>query len=380
MAVTNQAFDLVIIGGGISGIGVAMAAIQKGYTVAVVDQQRVLQATSKNSLRIIHGGFRYLQTLNILRTRESARAQDELLRTLPDFIKPLPCLMPLENRGLKHPIFAHAASILYQKLMPKGYRLPLPKVLSADFVHEEVPILENLSATKYLYWNDAVIQEPSYLGQYLVEQLITKGVKFIESTVVSKVKFSNGFFQIIGESGGNEKLILARACVNTTGPWMQKVLVEGGFKRITHDKWAAGYNVVLNKQFESKYAFSVQGPSGRMYFAVPRGKKTAIGTGYFRYPSDPGKVNVSELDLGKFLAGFGTALSLDAPITRADVDEVEVGVLPATSFDGSDVTLRGRHRVSYDRGFGEILSTKYTTFLVQGRELANQVYWHLGGA
>jgi glycerol-3-phosphate dehydrogenase len=380
MAVTNQAFDLVIIGGGISGIGVAMAAIQKGYTVAVVDQNRVLQATSKNSLRIMHGGFRYLQSLNILRTMESARAQDELLRLLPDFIKPLPCLMPLESRGLKHPLFARAAALIYKQLMPKGYRLPLPKVLPASFVHEEVPILGKLNATDYLYWNDAVIQEPSYLGQYLVEQLITKGVKFIENTLISKVKFVNGFFQIIGESGGTEKLILGRSCVNTTGPWMQKIVVDGDFKRIVHDKWAAGYNVVINRQFESKYALAVQSPSGRMYFAVPRGKKSAIGTGYFRYPSDPAKVSVSELDLGKFLAGFGSALELDAPITRADVDEVEVGVLPATSFDGNEVSLRGRHQVSYDRGFGELLSTKYTTFLVQGRQMMNQVYWHLGGA
>ena len=374
----NPAFDIVIMGGGISGVGVALAAIQKGYRVAIIDKNRAMQATSKNSLRIIHGGFRYLQSFDFLRTRESAKAQDELLRKFGEFIKPLPCVMPLDAWGLKSAPFARVAARLYQQFMPKGHKLPAPKVLPASFVHEEIPILKSSSTEHYLYWNDAVITEPSYLAQFLVEHLISKGVRFIEDTSVLHVKFANGFFQVIAESNGTEKVILGRSVVNCAGPWIESIKTSGDFKRITQDSWALGYNVVIRKQLEQKYAFAVESPTGRMYFAVPRGKRTAIGTGYLRFAGDPSKGSVPELELGKFIEGFNSATTQENRLTRADIEEVEWGVLPVKSFSKEGINLRGRHRILHDKGYGEILSTKYTTFLPQGREIVDKIYLQIG--
>ncbi len=378
MTLATPSFDIVIVGGGITGVGVALAALEKGYRVAIVDQSRVLQATSKNSLRIMHGGFRYLQTLNFIRAIESAKAQDELLRRFSDFIKPLPCIMPLETWGIRNPIFAKSAALLYEKIMPRGHKLPPPKVLSAQFVHDEMPLMKGLNAPSYLYWNDAVITEPSYLSQYLVEHLISKGVRFFEDTRVLKAKFLNGFFHVIAESQGVEKVVISRAVVNSTGPWLTTIGAEGGFRRVAQESWAIGYNVIIKKRLDDKYAFAVQSPTDRMYFAVPRGKRTAIGTGYVKYHGDPAKSSVPEIELGKFLSGFNAAFGQDMQLTRADVEEVEWGVLPVKSFSGNEINLRGRHRVFHDRGFGEILSTKYTTFLPQGREIVEKIYFQIG--
>lgn len=375
----NLVFDVVVVGGGISGLGVAMAALNRGYRVGVIEQGRLLQATSKNSLRIIHGGFRYLQTLNLLRTVESARAQEELLRTFPDFIKPLPCLLPLETLSLKNPFFARIGIEIYKLLVSRGYRLPPPSILPASFVQEEVPALKEFANSSYLYWNDAVITEPAYLGQYLVEHMITKGVKFIEDTRVLRFKYENGFFYLVNETKGNEQVVLCRSLINTSGPWLQRLYTDDPFRRVTHEDWALGYNVVVNKQYDPKYALAVKGPSGRTFFAVPRGKKTAIGTGYHPHHGDVANTEVSELDLSKFVSDFCAAIGDEGGLTRADIDSVESGVLPVDSFSGDDVKLRGRHKMVFDKGFGEVLSTKYTTFLTQGRQVIDKAYGYLGG-
>ncbi|MBN8551177.1 MAG: FAD-dependent oxidoreductase, partial [Deltaproteobacteria bacterium] len=99
--VAPSAVDIAVIGGGISGLGVALEAALNGFEVALFEKGPLASATSANSLRIMHGGIRYLQQMNLPRVMESVRAQAELLADFPDIVRPLPCVMPLTSGGLK---------------------------------------------------------------------------------------------------------------------------------------------------------------------------------------------------------------------------------------------------------------------------------------
>jgi glycerol-3-phosphate dehydrogenase len=94
-----QEYELIIIGGGISGLGVAREAAQRGYHCLILEKEKCCRATSANSLRIIHGGFRYLQSLDFGRVFESISEQNYWLSAAPNYVKLLPCFLPLKRFG-----------------------------------------------------------------------------------------------------------------------------------------------------------------------------------------------------------------------------------------------------------------------------------------
>jgi glycerol-3-phosphate dehydrogenase len=108
-----SSFDLAVIGGGVVGLCLAFEAARAGRSVVLLEREADLaQRTSANWFRILHGGLRYLQSLDLVRHRESVRARQEWLRVFPDLVEPLPCLMPLTGRGLKRPALFQAAFAL----------------------------------------------------------------------------------------------------------------------------------------------------------------------------------------------------------------------------------------------------------------------------
>jgi len=102
-ALAAQVFDIVVVGGGIHGAWIAWRAAREGYRVALIEKHDFGGATSANSLKILHGGLRYLQHLDFGRMRSSIRARREFGRRAPHLVQPLPCLMPLRRVGLRSP-------------------------------------------------------------------------------------------------------------------------------------------------------------------------------------------------------------------------------------------------------------------------------------
>ena len=101
----NNKFDMAIIGAGITGIGVAVSAVKAGHSVILIEKNGIAEGTSNNSMRIIHGGFRYLQSLNFSRTIKSLKAQKEILENYSDCAEPLECKMALKRFIIENSFF-----------------------------------------------------------------------------------------------------------------------------------------------------------------------------------------------------------------------------------------------------------------------------------
>ena len=131
-------YDLVVIGGGIHGVALAFEAARRGYRPLLLERHDFGGGTSWSNLRIIHGGLRYLQSMDLRRFRESVAERRWFLQHFPDLIRPLPCLMPLYGHGLKRPGFLRLALAANDLLglhrdrgLDEGVRLPRGRVLSA---------------------------------------------------------------------------------------------------------------------------------------------------------------------------------------------------------------------------------------------------------
>lgn len=372
MIVTDNRYDVAIIGGGISGLGVALAAIPLGITVSVFEKGEICSATSASSLRIIHGGFRYLQTANIARVIQSVKAQRELLDRYPAHIKPLPCIMPLAASGLKSKLPVSGAlsfySALYKFLTGKSHD---GSILCAKEIHEHVPILKERALHGALKWWDAQVVDLDDFIATLLHELKQSQCSINVGTAVTGLRGADDGYQLTLADGSQ---IAARYVVNTTGAWIDKEQFWPVAPSRTH--WALGFNIVLNRSFESTYGVGIQSALGRLFFLTPRGSgSSAIGTWYIPFKGLPDRATVSDEEIANALSEVKEVLP-EFAATRDDVCSVEIGVLPMKGVHAGEPVLLGSEVIKTDVRYASVLSTKFTTFLSQGRAVLRELGLH----
>ncbi len=373
----SDIFDVIVVGAGVSGLGIARTIRDAGYNVSLLEKERVGQATSNNSLRIIHGGFRYLQNLNVIRTLQSARDQSALLKEYPKLVRSLPCIMPLDTFGLKSRYPAKVALLLYSAISKsQGSQLPIGRILKNEFISKEIPILAGLTNEHYLLWHDALLIDPPFLSESLMTNLGEMNVKVIELADVTSISRKNDLLHVAFVQGGVERVQIARVVVNSTGPWLDHIKLHDVKKRSVENVWAKAFNIIINFQLDPKYGIAIKSQEGRLYFAVPRGDKTVIGTGELPHFGNPKEVTIPESETVKFINEFSEALN-GPKITEQHIESLEIGVLPASTAVGRDVSLIGNHQIFMNQGYCEALSTKYTTYASLGRGVSKVVTQYL---
>ncbi len=370
MVIENSIFDIIVIGGGISGLGVLSHAAREGYQTLLLERKLCAQATSDKSLRIIHGGFRYLQTFDLFRVLQSIRDQAALLKNYPQFITPLQCVMPLEQTGLKSQLPVKAALMIYGALSYLGAgRIHGGKILSTAEAESEIPILKGFVPHGVLSWGDAKILDPAQLVFEFKREAQQHGGVIGENISVKEVLQIENGYQVIAEENGVERTFFSRAVVNATGPWLETLNVKP--RHASKQTWCRAYNIIINTQLEKHYGIGIQGRK-RLFFLVPRGNKTVIGTGYARFSGELENISVSDEEVAGFLESFNHALP-SARVAFSDIESIEVGVIPIREFREGDPLFYGVSPIINRENYIEIVSTKYTTFQSQARRVLNQI-------
>lgn len=372
-----QRVDVTVLGGGIAGLGVADACTRRGLSTAVIEAGTAGNATSNNTLRIIHGGLRYLQHLNLPRVVRSLDDQTYVARTFPDFVTPLACLMPLAQRGLKSRAPLSMASLLYGAMMrARSSPLARPEILSASEVAALSPVLSTVAPHGALRWYDCVMSDPSGIHSALISTVLSRGATLHEHQSVASVTRTEHGFSTQTRSG---LVCNSRAVISTLGPWHAR-LASAPTSRISPPLWCLGFNLTINQQLHPSHAFGVQSPDGRLFFCVPRGSHTTIGTWYLACSqpcaagdTPPLKPEVPEPAIESFIASFNKALPA-LNMTRSDICAIDAGVLPMKSVGPKGPNLFGSEQITSERGYCEVLSTKYTTFRSQGERAAHLIW------
>ena len=360
--------DLVVIGGGISGIGVALEASRLSKSTILLEKGEFGSATSKGSLRIMHGGFRYLQTLSLFRVCESIRAQHELLTTYPDLVKPLPCVIPLAKHGFKSKIPVTAALAFYRKLSRSLVGGDwYGDVLSKEDSEKKIPNFNGRFPHGALLWTDAILLDPVKLHSILLEEIALNGALLLPNTRVTRVERKEGGYLVVSERGGKSEEFLAKSVVDASGAWVGSMFRNPRIPRT----WSRGFNVVIARQLDPTHGVGIQSKEGRLYFCVPRDSYTAIGTEYLEVDSkDPGSLTIQEDEVVRFLEKLSSGLP-GAPLTLKDIVAIDSGILPRSG--SAPEELLGSTRFLRKGSFLSLVSTKYTTFLPVGRRAVHLV-------
>jgi glycerol-3-phosphate dehydrogenase len=202
---------------------------------------------------------------------------------------------------------------------------------------------------------------PERIAGALIEEVKNHSGVVLEECLVQALREERGGF-IVATSSGE---FSSTRVVNALGPWISSVELPLGLRGM-RPLWCKGFNVVTRTQLHPTHAIGIEG-GGRLFFCVPRGEGTSIGTWYVPVNelAVTEKPRVSEEELGQFLAAFNAALP-EFQVTPDDIRGVDVGVLPMKRVGPRGPELYGSEIISATRGYTEIVSTKYTTFRSQG--------------
>lgn len=357
MVTQNNEYDIAIIGGGISGLGLARRAAHWGFKTALFERGEFGAETSANSLRIIHGGFRYLQTLNLPRVFESIRAQKGCVEEFPEFIKPLPCAMPLKRFGLRSAIPVAAALVIYEHLKKRlGHNsLVEGRVIAGRDVENLFPEIASLASNGVLAWTDALISDYAGFVSALKQHATMSGAELHEKSPVKSLNQNGKQVSITFDS--SSKQVSARVVFNAAGPDFAKLSTEIQHASI---KWTRAFNIKLKRHLVNRAAFGLPSDS-RLLFFTPRESGTVVGTWYLEGSSSTQQLRISDSEYQAAIDEMNRSWP-GINITCSDVIGLEIGLLPMKRIGTHGPVLYGREQIFCSDRIFHIMSTKLTTF------------------
>lgn len=346
-----QEHDVLVIGGGIQGAFIAWDAALRGLKVALIERGDFGGATSANSLRIVHGGIRYLARGDLPRMRESIRERAALLRVAPGLVEPLPVLIPTGPPGVPSRASFAAALTLTHLLSPTrnrhldpSRRIAAGRVVSASEAVRLFPALDRAAVNGGALWYDARLIRPERLTLAVVSSAASAGAAVANYAEAEGFELHDGAVRsvsVVDRIGGGRQTVRARQVVVAAGPWTDELARRAG-RTAAGDpdtlRHALALNLVIGRRLadvavglrsEGSPADDPGGAGGRFLFLAPQAASTLLGTWY---GVDPGGDPAGALDRGAatLLEDFNRVCP-GLGLSRADVVGRQWGRLPLKS-------------------------------------------------
>jgi glycerol-3-phosphate dehydrogenase len=309
-------FDLVVVGAGIHGACAAWDAALRGFKVALVEAGDLGAATSANSLKVLHGGFRYLQSLDLSRLRLSARETATWLRIAPHLAVPLPCLLPLRGGLTENPLAMSVALKAYGLLAPAEARvLAGGRVLSAGELTHWAPAVLTQGAAGAALWHDGLALDSERLTLALVQAAAGRGAavaNYLEALGLETARGAVAGVRVRDLETSAEFLVRGRAVLVAAGAFTNGLCREPA----RPPELALAYNLVVERRL-GQAAVAVRSRTGaegdpvcgggRFMFMVPWRGRTLLGTSYRPWDLAPEQARPRLDDLLALLAEFNAA-------------------------------------------------------------------------
>jgi glycerol-3-phosphate dehydrogenase len=368
---TDSTFDVLIVGGGIYGLTIAYDSAQRGLKVALIERDDFGSGASFNHLRTIHGGLRYLQTLDVRRARESIRERRTIARIAPHALRPMPFALPL-YRSIVRGKTVMRAGFLVDRVIAVGrnrgvissLKLRGGRVFGRGTSVQRFPGLRRHGLTGSAVFHDYVMSEPDRLTFSYAIAAAELGATLANHVEASALLTDNR--RVVGVRardvlGLRELEISARVTVNATGAAIDRLLEPLG--QATRIPMLKAMNLVTRRD-AGEEALGGRARSGRNLFLVPWRERALFGTWESDRPCDPNDHAVNEAEIAAFIAELNQAFpALD--LTLADITLVHQGVVPAIAH-GDRVSLQGHdqirdHAEAGMDGLVTVSGAKYTT-------------------
>jgi glycerol-3-phosphate dehydrogenase len=372
----HEPYDAVIIGGGIYGAMMSLVASLQGIRTLLVEQGDFGGETSYNSLRILHGGLRYLQTLDLPRFFESVGERHWFLRTFPDLTESLPCLMPLYGKGARRVPVLKVALALNDSLSRdrnQGVRpdrhLANGSVVSVAEVREHFSQVDTAGLQGGAAWYDGSMPDSQRIMVEILRWAVHEGatvLNYVEATELLKEFQGVAGIRAVDRLTGETYDYQATTVINAAGPWCRELAAQ--FDQDIPDLFKASiaWNALIDRPALSTHALAIapKKPGARTYFLRPWKGRLLAGTIHDTWTASvqtrpmPNKAQINSCieDLNQAIPGLG--------LSDREVLRIFSGLLPAAEAGTEKLAKREviyEHKSDGLKGLYSISGVKFTT-------------------
>jgi glycerol-3-phosphate dehydrogenase len=370
----KEAFDLAIMGGGITGAAIARDAVLRGLSVALLEKGDFAVGTSSRSSKMVHGGLRYLKDRHVRLVRESLHERGRLRRLAPHLVRPVPFLMPVYEGGPVGRLKLRLGLTAYD-LLAGSLGLSRHKALSQKQILSDEPLLRREGLKGGFRFYDCLVND-ARLTLATVRAAAKEGavaVNYVEGVALEREGERVAGLRFRDRLTGHEGAVRARVVVNATGPWSDQLRAMGGLSPILRP--TKGVHLVFHRSRLGLTTTTVIDRGDRIVFAIPYGDCAYVGTTDTDYTGDPGDVAVDAEDVTYLVAAVNDQFE-GANVSASDVVASWAGVRPLVAEEGaptpSDVS-RDFLIEAGPEGLFSITGGKLTTCRAMAESLVDRV-------
>jgi glycerol-3-phosphate dehydrogenase len=376
--------EVLVVGGGVVGAGVALDAVTRGLTVGLVEARDFGSGTSSRSSKLIHGGLRYLEQLNVGLVREALSERSILLQRLaPHLVHPVSFLFPFTHHGWERAYVGSGVSAydLLGFTMGQSRGLPGHRQLTRKSALQLAPALKRSALTGALVYWDAQVDDARYV-MTLLRTAASYGAHVASRTQVT------GFLRegervtgvrVTDLETGTELELRAQQVVNATGVWTDDIQEMVGGRGSINVRASKGVHLVVPRDRIHSSTGLILRTAVSVLFVIPWGRHWIIGTTDTDWALDKAHPAASRTDIDYVLGQLNKVLAV--PLTRDDVEGVYAGLRPLLAGESESTSKLSReHTVAHPvPGLVMIAGGKYTTYRLMARDAVDAVAHGLDG-
>ncbi|MCB0546428.1 MAG: glycerol-3-phosphate dehydrogenase/oxidase [Phaeodactylibacter sp.] len=379
----SETYDLVVIGGGITGAGIALDAADRGMNVALLEKNDFASGTSSKSTKLIHGGLRYLKQFEIGLVREVGRERAIVHRLAPHLVLAEKMLLPLLQGGTFGPLGTSVGLFVYDLLAGvKGE--DKRKMLNKKQTLDKEPLLKGQSD---------ILNGSGYYAEYRtddarltienIKTAVKNGAVCINYAQVEGLVYNDG--QVAGTrckdlDSGELFEIKATYVVSAAGPWVDTLRKKDGSLKGKRLFLSKGVHIVVpHDRFPVRQSLYFDVPDGRMMFAIPRHRVTYIGTTDTPYDGDPDNIPINQEDVD-YLLNAVNHMFPGAELATSDVESSWAGLRPLIYEEGKSASEMSRKDEIFESASGliSIAGGKLTGYRKMAERITNLISQKFG--
>ncbi|MFT4863275.1 MAG: glycerol-3-phosphate dehydrogenase [Pseudohongiellaceae bacterium] len=380
MSETHSIHDVLVIGGGINGAGIAADAAGRGLSVVLCEKADLAGATSSWSTKLIHGGLRYLEFYEFRLVRKALQEREVLTKAAKHIIHPIPILIPQLPHS-RHPLLIRAGLFLYDNL---ARRKLFKSSRSVRF--DDAGILNSTIKKGFEYW-DAQVDDSRLVVINALQAKARSAEILTRTECVGIRKNPEGWLVTLKDTNTGSTLeLIAKSIVNASGPWVSDLLKNLQPESLAGDlRLVKGSHIIVPKVDPKDNAYMLQHHDGRVIFALPYlGKYTLIGTTEEEFTGNLDKPEISTEEIDYLISV--TNLYFKKKIARGDIVSTYAGVRPLMEEEGKAASKVSRdYFLDLKESPYPLISVyggKVTTYRVLAEDVVNKLrpyFLHMRG-
>lgn len=373
----SDGVDVLVVGGGVTGVGSALDAATRGLRVGLVEQRDYASGTSSRSSKMFHGGLRYLEQFDFRLVREALRERNLMLNILcPHLVEPASFIYPIEHRFWER-LYVGAGVFLYEILARLASNpLPWHQHLGRRGLERLSPALDARGGIRY--W-DAVVDDARHTLT-VARTAAVHGALLATSTRLVGVDQTDGRIstvRVVDLEGGREITIPTKAVINATGVWTDDIEEMAG-ETERNVRASKGIHFLVDRDRIDSNTGIILRTKASVLFVIPWGRHWIVGTTDTPWSLHRAHPAASRSDIEYLLGWVNTALRV--PIAAEDIVGVYAGLRPLLKGESEQTSKLSREHAVLDRGNGmvSVAGGKYTTYRVMAADAIDAIAPYIG--